>query len=1130
MLENCLEFGRRWSCQTQQFQRLVILINKWEKLDEFHPGVDGGSRYMRETFGVSPESILQSSSSLSPEAMRVIKQMSDWDCFLFPERNVDTTDTYKQNLESFLALVLGRKQQGKVIQGKVACGEDICGLLHDLPKLADLLNKEIPPPPEVVEDDGAAAAAASKNYVDQASSIQVYPRMDYAIQESSEFSHDFSDDEEDDDDHVDPTSLTLPTEEIIKDAEKYWNDNAKDLFSDLSSNNNDDFEFDFIPKTTVPSTEPETEKGGQSNIQESTPSVSMDSPRPEIAPLPATLSADDIINQIFQPIPKPARPVSYISGLKLINDKVSQGVNKLTFSESLPEQTGTASIAEQKSTSSSLIDKPEDKSDSSQFYQNLLTTACKTFDELHINSNNYEFSTIWQHVVEIAGGHMSTANNSNNNVSNALLTSIQIVNNYLTRIDEVMQSNVCFPREDQLVEISKSIKEQILIPSSNANDALNKMRPFLLKKLQNAETTFVRLNKDIYSAEKRTAEFCIGHIFEFYTAQIESNSPQRGESLSEFQNRHKNLVNYCTQAFNHSYGETNPELNSIFLKNLESKLNSDYDSRESKYRQNQMQEKQLGASLVQKFHAKYNSDIDFQYKNPAMNASNFDTVHKTVSDKVFFDFKKEAEKLSPDGQLKFLKKLENEVITSKNRLQEKFEKHKPAPISRFLQANETPSNSTTPQETTVTPTYAQKAAGYTQQTPISSDLIPVGVYFGLDLLSAVALINGKFRQVYGPAANVISLGKEIFIGNSYKSDTSKVVKSRSFRDMFDQVDIAKKTYGVHKYDDIQLRFRLDGIVALILSQLHQHATAELLSDKLKFVITIPSSSNSTMWNVFTNAITISRINATIVRESCCLLTNKIHEKIIPQKASHILVLLEDELKQTCDMVWYMKCNESWFIQLVAGYWPTATIVDKLFSRTSLGIQEAIQQIPEHIQPPISEVLHHSTGKSTDSVQTTLQRIKDKFPKLTSNCAIFAKFNDIVNGACLLAAYDCIPSFRDGWKEKHSSLTDILNPKSSHPNKINCHKSLIPHTGNPLPPDSFGIYSIKIREILSDLLKELAIAKDEVQKQYLILLEKVSDKSRDQLDQAMRDIHNEHLSARKVRDMFKVSLDNLMDTS
>jgi hypothetical protein len=138
------------------------------------------------------------------------------------------------------------------------------------------------------------------------------------------------------------------------------------------------------------------------------------------------------------------------------------------------------------------------------------------------------------------------------------------------------------------------------------------------------------------------------------------------------------------------------------------------------------------------------------------------------------------------------------------------------------------------------------------------DKIPaqVGVHFGFETLTAVSLVDGKPRTVYGPSPNTICFysdtDNEVHIGET--NTGSGYADVISLNDVFHHLDITKGLYVSNR----RRPYRSEEIVALVLAHLHRIIGNALHTTAIAYVIAFPSCFNQNQREAMQLATQIAR--------------------------------------------------------------------------------------------------------------------------------------------------------------------------------------------------------------------------------------------------------------------------------
>jgi hypothetical protein len=361
----------------------------------------------------------------------------------------------------------------------------------------------------------------------------------------------------------------------------------------------------------------------------------------------------------------------------------------------------------------------------------------------------------------------------------------------------------------------------------------------------------------------------------------------------------------------------------------------------------------------------------------------------------------------------------------------------------------------------------------------------VGIHFGFDFLSAVALVDGTFRTVYGPNPNRISFDSqnETFIGDT-SSSAAKAKETHSFSLIFRNLDLNRE-YCVPNGNYCQI----EELIALVLAHLHRIVGRSLRTNNIAYVIAFPSCFNQTARKAMNNAVQIAGLNAKIVRETCGLTANFIKDLYVPVFANSfqkfVLTIVENESDESSDAVGYDISNQVVSpVFLYGDYPPSWSAFSPLYFRrdSNPGLVPLVENIQKHPvymsyynQSSIRVILHCSGSKqrrNMNIIKAAMPWAKIHFyPSSTTN----TKSNLTVGkGAALLAGYKFNPKFSQDWDLDHPeiSLRGFDQQEISNDNNVNYRMI---HSGSEMRAQQVNKLSQKVQSEVAayhrSLLKE-----------------------------------------------------------
>jgi hypothetical protein len=288
----------------------------------------------------------------------------------------------------------------------------------------------------------------------------------------------------------------------------------------------------------------------------------------------------------------------------------------------------------------------------------------------------------------------------------------------------------------------------------------------------------------------------------------------------------------------------------------------------------------------------------------------------------------------------------------------------------------------------------------------------VGIHFGFNLLSAVALVDGSPRTVYGPRPNTISFA--IF----------------RFHEVFKNLDLDRKYYFSYgKY------CRIEELVALVLARLHRVVVRSLHTNNIAYVIAFPSCFNETARTAMNFAVQIAGLNAKIVRDTCGLTAyfiNDCYSAVFANSFKKIVfTIVENQSDESSDVVGYEMSNQVVSPVFLCGdYPPTWSVSSPLTFRSEskpglFPLVEKIKKNPVYIacnKSAIRVILHcsgYTKERNTKIIKAAMPRVKVHF---YSNSINNTSNLTVGKGAALLAGYEFNPKFSQDWDRDHPEIT------------------------------------------------------------------------------------------------------------
>jgi exonuclease VII small subunit len=440
----------------------------------------------------------------------------------------------------------------------------------------------------------------------------------------------------------------------------------------------------------------------------------------------------------------------------------------------------------------------------------------------------------------------------------------------------------------------------------------------------------------------------------------------------------------------------------------------DLHEQNKRYLNEGLEAEKIKTILVKNLVSRYESELDRSaVRNPAISTpAQFNDMSRNYRQEAKRKFE---ESLKPLSSCEVKEELRQAMDSELNKVfrtkQEEFNKKKVASFPDFMDFEEETDN-------------AQSQS----QIPAQ-----VGIHFGFDFLSAVALVDGSSRTVYGPSPNTISFDSqnETFIGENGSSSSAKMILS--FNEIFKNLHINTKYY-VHHGKSCQI----EELVALVLAHLHRVVGRSLHTNNVAYVIAFPSCFNQPARTAMNFAVQIAGLHAKIVRDTCGLTAYFIRDFYVPVFANSfkkiVFTIVENEWDESSDVVGYEISN-----QVVSPFFlcgcdpPSWSLSTPLTART--GSKPGLSPLVEKIQKNPVTTNKSAYNKSdirvilhciSSNLERNMNIIKAAMPWVKvhfyhSN-TINIKSNLIGKGAALLAGYKFNPKFSQDWDCNHPEIT------------------------------------------------------------------------------------------------------------
>jgi hypothetical protein len=541
------------------------------------------------------------------------------------------------------------------------------------------------------------------------------------------------------------------------------------------------------------------------------------------------------------------------------------------------------------------------------------------------------------------------------------------------------------------------------------------------KKIAEVENAYRKLNDQITEEEASKIEFTQNLAVKLYQEIVRIDDISSQDELLRLHGKWEKIVkDACIKAYCGDSGNKSI-MNQLTLQ-LAKKL-VDLHEQNKMQLEERLETNKIRTILVRNLVSRYESELDRSaVRNPAIfTPEQFNEMSNNYRHEAMRKFEESLKPLSSSEAKEELRKvMDSELNKVFGAKQEEFNKKKKVVSSPDS------SSATTSDETME---FEEETENAQSQPQIPAQ---VGIHFGFNFLSAVALVDGSSRTVYGPSPNTISFQSqnETFIGENPSSSSAKVI--RSFSELFKNLDLNRK-YCVPNSPNWGY-CQIEELVALVLAHLHRVVGRLLHTNNIAYVIAFPSCFNGPALTAMNYAVQIAGLNAKIVRDTCGLTAYFIRDCYSAVFANSfkkiVFTIVENESDESSDVVGYEISNQVVSPFFLCGDYPLTSFL--LISDSKPGLFPLVEKIKKNSvyvsyhfnqSSAISVVLHCSGSnqeRNMNIIKAAMPGVKVHFyPSNTIN----TKPNLTVGkGAALLAGYKFNPKFSQDWDRDHPEIT------------------------------------------------------------------------------------------------------------
>jgi len=656
------------------------------------------------------------------------------------------------------------------------------------------------------------------------------------------------------------------------------------------------------------------------------------------------------------------------------------------------------------------------------------------------------------------------------------------INSYIDAMDAAFQQHLYFQSKQDLLFFSKTQQDKIdnthvIVPKSEA------CQKFLKNVKSKLEQHYLEVNEEIRVSEQRNLSYAMELALGFYESRLKSSINENPVTEDFFSQAHESLSRDSKKVLIHAYNAPDKHKTHLFMREFDDKLRNSFTKISQLY--NKDRESKEIQRLAKHAASIFESEINRKVlqKDDISRESDFTLISQKIRKEIWDKLKPEWSSLSSNG----LAELENH-------LQIKLDEVQTQKMSNFLANYQSRVPAGGHQNAPNKASDYNSKQGHSKEAPSQ-----IGVHFGFEQLSAVLLIDsGGFRNLYGPQPNIITvLDDDILIGEHPSSSSSVTDANYS-----GSVHINSIFHNLNVEDLIEVGgkvFRIEKILAEVLSKLHLIVTETLHTEKVAYTIAVPTTLNPSMIAVIQDAIQIAGIGASIIRESHGLLCKFLseHSHVVKNYTTVIAVVENcDESADACGFnvdrnevnpAFLLGYDPSTTTMLNPKNWPVINGHWSFSNKSCLGLTRLIN----HISTQMSRnSFRNNCVKivlecSNQNLQRNIEIIK-KDSVHNSDWKLHSYSNSkpsIAEGAAMIGAYRCNSHFRNQWNQSRPKFGGTLLDGTS---KLGSCSYRLMHSGY-FPKT--GIIAEASRKVQSDREQERAALRSTKAKAKKIFMEK-----------------------------------------
>jgi len=1029
--------------------RLMVFISDWEQVDRFPPGAKGGQEYLTTNFFQE--------KNTSWKVHYINKQYEEISCYLFPAVKDIQNASILQHINSYKKLALYGMSDLEYKKDHLTKSCHLAELMRSLQHPNKYVKHMIDPGHEVrwksQQQETLIKSAPKKTHLDLEKELLEFQTKRHD-NHSDQFLGNFS---------IDPSLSSSGTSQTLFSVDE----NSDSLFkvdpvpTTFTISNSplqeqmppreEKISFqDFLAKQKTPPIENRSEDPKEESKTSKTQKVSNadginvcpEEPLPnEISSSETKSSPDEIVARLFGPsrnklevsikIPVisrrqnetevPPKLTSYTDSETLPqsenyfsrkpeHEDLDSGLSKCNFNNStdfsstLPGPSGIFSKLQQPPTR--FVD-PKEVMEATEM---LLTEIVNYLKSLHPQNL---FTITVDETISICSRRVPNRIPGSFDLTILQAELIELFRNisqYVEKMDKKFQTILHFVNTKDLYICSRKNIEDIKRYSEIKTGSLQQV---FVDKVMLLEEHYIAINEEIRIAESNNSKTAFDLVTKLYI----NKTSERVSTEEELVTAHEKWSQVAKDAFVQIYGECSEEIIESNLMTLNEELIKLHKKNLGGFKAFKKTENEDIDSLLQLISTRFGSELN---RSTLMNASistedQFEAISRACRSNAKINFSSQMSSLSLEGQQKLKERVDTEIdlIAQRTLMEFRAKKIVPNVLKKPTVGAASNSNYSNPgssgyafQSSSRYSADASENAQHFENKTTNNKAI-VGVRFGFDQLCAVALVDGKFRNIYGPTENALVFQEdEVIIGDVSSASTKKLL----IKTVLEQHDFSKPVLsGDREYSVCE-------VLAIVFSQLHCIVSTSLHTSKISYAVAVPSALPTNMMSLMQDALQIAGMEGTVIREACGQLTRFLYGNSGRVTQSTSIITIVENSDNSADAILY----ESKHGKLTPVKLTGSCVVPGWITGVTLGMSVVIDNLVSCTSSKRSVCCIVECSKQKD------ERNSQIFQKKASSWDLYfySKWDaTIAEGAALFAGWKYDPTFKQAWDQRYPRFNE-----------------------------------------------------------------------------------------------------------